>query len=119
MTEHPSKYRTDDRFRVAACADVVGTEVLLYHQIQDISEGGMCVTTATAESVGSEVDVTLTFPKTAAEIPVRGQVMWVSDEDQRRRLGLRWLDLSSDERVALRKHIAASVTSMVSRGPED
>jgi len=113
MTDHTPRTRSEDRFRVAACADVAGSDLLLYHRIDDLSEGGMCFTAPRADQVGSEIEVTLTFPRTQSEIPVRGEVVWVAEDETNRRVGLRWLELSTQERVELRTHIAASMTSLV------
>ena len=113
MPDTPSTDRSHDRFRVAACADVAGSDLLLYHRIEDLSEGGMCFASPRPDAVGASIDVTLTFPRTETEIPVKGQVVWVAEEEQERRVGLRWVELSAEERIELRTHIASSMTSLV------
>lgn len=109
-------HRSHNRYRVAACADVAGADLLLYHPIHDISEGGMCYAAATPGSPGSALDVVLTFPRTRTEIPVRGQVVWVDDDECEQRVGVRWVELSPAERRALSEHIAASKTAVASPG---
>ncbi|MBT8493390.1 MAG: PilZ domain-containing protein [Deltaproteobacteria bacterium] len=110
--KHPYD-RNHGRFRVAACADVTGSEVLLYHQIHDISEGGMRYSAASPDPIGSEVEVLLTFPRTESEVPVKAEVVWVSPDEEDRMVGLRWKDLSPAERLYLRKQIVASMTALV------
>ena len=68
---------------------------------------------ATPDPVGSEVDVLLTFPRTETEMPVKAEVVWVSNEEEQRMVGLRWKDLTPQDRVYLRKHIVASMTALV------
>lgn len=113
MNSQPDRARTHDRVRVAACADVTGSDVLLYHRIRDISEGGMSFGAARMDPVGSQLDVLLTFPRTEAEVPVKAEVAWIADEAAERLVGLRWVDLAPEERAHLRKHIAAAMTSLV------
>src|SRR5438552_3226210 len=50
------------RFVVDALVDVTASEVLLYHRIQNISLGGICIQSPTAEEVGSRVELVLNVP---------------------------------------------------------
>ncbi len=116
MKPRPSTDRNHDRYRVAACADVTGSDLLLYHRIQNLSEGGMCYAAANPDDVGTEIDVVLTFPRTEAEVPVKGEVVWVADDECERLVGLHWVDLSATERETLTEHISAAKTAVVSPG---
>ena len=53
MTEADRRAREFPRYEVSAYVDYTGTEVLLYHRIQNISLGGVCIQTPSIEEVGS------------------------------------------------------------------
>ena len=58
-SEHPREF---PRFEVNAYVDYTGNEVLLFHRIQNISLGGVCIQTTGVEEVGTLVDLVLNFP---------------------------------------------------------
>ena len=53
-SEHPREF---PRFEVNAYVDYTGNEVLLFHRIQNISLGGVCIQTTGVEEVGTLVDL--------------------------------------------------------------
>jgi hypothetical protein len=64
-SEHPREF---PRFEVNAYVDYTGNEVLLFHRIQNISLGGVCIQTTGVEEVGTLVDLVLNFPDLDASI---------------------------------------------------
>jgi uncharacterized protein (TIGR02266 family) len=111
---HGQASRREPRYRVAAFADVTGTDnVLLYHRIHDVSAGGLCFEAASAEDVGNKIDVLLSFPRAKAELPITGEVVWV-EADASPHVGLRWVNLSEETRSKLQEYISISSTAEIS-----
>jgi len=110
-SELPREY---PRYEVNAYVDYTGNEVLLYHRIQNISLGGVCIQSSGVEDVGTTVDLVINFPDLKASLSVRGEVVWVN-RDPPMDMGIRYVGLDSDRKEMLRKYIAmvrgASVTA--------
>jgi len=92
------------RYEVTAYVDYAGTEVLLYHRIENISLGGICIQTASIEPVGTIVDLLINFPDLDASVAVQGEVVW-SNQEPPMDMGIRYLNLDDEKKETLRKHI--------------
>jgi uncharacterized protein (TIGR02266 family) len=104
MTEDRNQ-REHPRYEVNAYVDYTGTEVLLYHKIQNISLGGICIQTANVEEVGSVVDLVINFPELDAQVALRGEVVWANREPPMD-MGIRYVGMDDVKRETLRKYIA-------------
>lgn len=93
--------RLHPRFAVDARADLIGEEVVLSHPIADISLGGCRFAEPAWETAGTIVQIVLTFPTLSANVPLSGRVVRATDHD----MGLRFENLSDEQKWALRKHI--------------
>lgn len=93
--------RVHPRLRINARADVIGREVVLGRPIADLSLGGCRFGGSGWEEKGTEVQMVLTFPALGANLPLTGMVVRSSDDD----MGVRFHDMSDDQKWALRKHI--------------
>jgi uncharacterized protein (TIGR02266 family) len=99
------KNRAHPRYEIEAYVDVTGPEVLLYHRIQNISLGGICIQTATLAEVGSPVVVVINFPDLGAHLELQGQVVWANREPPQD-VGIRWQNLDDERREMLKKYIS-------------
>ena len=95
---------------MTAYVDYSGSEVLLYHRIENISLGGICIQTAAVEDLGTVVDLVINFPDLDTSIAVQGEVVWANREPPMD-MGIRYLDLDDERRETLRRYI-----SQVKRG---
>jgi uncharacterized protein (TIGR02266 family) len=102
MVEKP---RAHPRYEIDAYVDVKGDDVLLYHRIQNISLGGVCIQTTNVVEVGSPVDVVLNFPDLGAQLQLRGQVAW-ANRTPPQDVGIRWVGLDEERRELLKKYIS-------------
>lgn len=93
--------RLHPRFSLNARADIVGEEVVLSRPIADISLGGCRLSGRGWEAAGTEVQIVLTFPTLSANLPLTGIVVRSSERD----MGIRFHNLSDEQKWALRKHI--------------
>src|ERR671922_94617 len=93
--------RLHPRFSLDADADVMGEEVVLQKPLVDISLGGCRFDGPGWESAGTEVQMVLTFPTLAVNLPLTGIVVRSSERD----LAIRFHNLSDEQKWALRKHI--------------
>jgi uncharacterized protein (TIGR02266 family) len=100
-SEHPREF---PRYEVNAYVDFTGNEVLLFHRIQNISLGGVCIQTSGVEEVGTIVDIVLNFPDLDASIAVRGEVVWANREPPMD-MGVRYIEMDEERKDTLRKYI--------------
>lgn len=96
--------RFHPRLRLAVTADVIGDEVMLAHPLDDISLGGCRFAGPAWEPEGRELQLVLGFPASGAAIPVAGLVVRASERD----MGVRFHELSDEQKWALRKHLRAA-----------
>jgi uncharacterized protein (TIGR02266 family) len=96
--------RAYPRYEVNAYVDYTGTDVLLYHRIENVSLGGICIQTPSVEDIGTTVDLVLNFPDLGASFQTRGVVVWANREPPTD-IGIRFLDLDEAKRETLRTYI--------------
>ena len=101
-----AKTREFTRYEVNAYVDVTGHDVLLYHRIQNLSLGGICIHTGTVEPLGTIVDVVITFPELGTELALKGEVVWANVQHPKD-VGIRWVEMSDDQREQLRSYVLA------------
>jgi Tfp pilus assembly protein PilZ len=99
------KPRAHPRYEIDAFVDVTGGELLRNHSIQNISLGGICITTTNLVEVGSPVDVVVNFPDLGAQLQLRGLVAW-ANRTPPQDVGIRWVDLDEERREMLKKYIS-------------
>jgi len=100
--EHP---RAFPRLDLKVYVDYTGSEVLLFHKVQNISLGGICLQSASVEDVGTIVELVLNFPDLDASLAVQGEVVWANREAPMD-MGIRYVDLDNERRDTLRKYLA-------------
>src|SRR5260370_21287088 len=105
MTDTDRATREHSRYEVNAYVDYTGNEVLLYHRIQNISLGGICIQTPSIEEVGSIVDLVINFPELSTSLSLRGEVVWANREPPMD-MGIRYIDLDDTRRETLKQYIA-------------
>ena len=105
MAEVSELPREFPRYEVNAYVDCTGNEVLLYHRIQNISLGGVCIQSSGVEDVGTTIDLVINFPDLSASLSIKGQVVWVNRTDPMD-MGIRYVELDNERREMLRKYIS-------------
>jgi uncharacterized protein (TIGR02266 family) len=105
MSEALEQPREYPRYEVNAYVDYTGNEVLLYHRIQNISLGGVCIQSSGVEDVGTTIDLVINFPDLSTSLSVKGQVVWVN-RDPPMDMGIRYVEIDNERREMLRKYIA-------------
>lgn len=98
--------RIQPRYEVTAYVDYTGSEVLLYHRIENISLGGICIQSTSVEQVDTIVDLVVSFPDLGTSVALQGQVVWCNTEEPMD-MGIRYIDLDNERKEILRKHIRA------------
>ena len=104
MSEASELPREYPRYEVNAYVDYTGSEVLLYHRIQNISLGGICLQSSGVEEVGTTVDLVINFPDLNATLSVKGEVVWVNRAPPMD-MGIRYVELEGERKDMLRKYI--------------
>ena len=105
MPEADRRARQYARYEVSAYVDYTGSEVLLYHRIQNISLGGICIQTPSIEEVGNLVDLVINFPELGTSLSLRGEVVW-ANRDPPMDMGIRYIDMDEARRETLRQYIS-------------
>lgn len=111
-SEHPSgpvqgshdERREHARYEVTAYVDYTGSEVLLYHRIENISLGGICIHSTNIEPLGTVVELVVNFPDLDASIAVQGEVVWIN-RDEPMDMGIRFSDLDEERKDVLRRYL--------------
>jgi uncharacterized protein (TIGR02266 family) len=96
--------RKDVRIETDALVDYTGSEVLLFHKIENISLGGISMRTATPEDLGTNVYITINFPDFNEVIEVEGEVVWTNHEEPKD-MGVKFMALTEKEKAVLRRYI--------------
>ena len=104
MGEPSENPREFPRFEVNAYVDFTGNEVLLFHRIQNISLGGISISSPSIEEVGTIVDLVINFPELGTSLALRGEVVWANREPPMD-MGIRYVDLDEERKDTLRKYI--------------
>jgi uncharacterized protein (TIGR02266 family) len=104
MSEEGRRTREHGRYEVSAYVDYTGSEVLLYHRIQNISLGGICISSPSIEEVGTEVDLVINFPELGTSLALRGEVVWANREPPQD-MGIRYVDMDDEKRETLKQYI--------------
>lgn len=108
-----SEPRAYPRYEVDAYVDVTGTDVLLYHRIQNVSLGGICIQTATLETRGTMVDVVVNFPELQKVVRLHGEVVWANPEPPQD-MGIRWVGITPEQKELLREFLDKAHPKLVS-----
>jgi uncharacterized protein (TIGR02266 family) len=91
------------RIETDALVDYTGSEILLFHKIENISLGGISIRTATPEALGTRVYITINFPDLNESIEAEGEVVWVN-HDEPKDMGVKFLGLSESDKAVLRRY---------------
>lgn len=94
------------RFETDALMDYTGSEILLFHKIENLSLGGISIRTATPEALGTKAYITINFPDFNESVEVEGEVVWVN-HDEPKDMGVKFIDLTESDKTILRKYIKA------------
>jgi len=94
------------RLETDALVDYTGSEVLLFHKIENISLGGLSIRAPTVEDMGTRVFITINFPDLNETIEVEGEVVWATHEDPKD-MGIKFLGLMESDKEVLRRYIQA------------
>ena len=104
MVDSSEQVREFPRYEVNAYVDYTGNEVLLFHRIQNISLGGVCIRTSGIEEVGTWSIWCSTSPSSTPRSPCKGEVVWANREPPMD-MGIRYIDLDEERKDTLRKYI--------------
>lgn len=100
------RLREFPRYEISAYVDYAsGDDVMLYHRIQNISLGGICITAPQIEEVGTTIDLQINFPDLGKVLEIRGEVVWANREPPMD-MGIRYLGLDEEKRELLRLYIS-------------
>jgi uncharacterized protein (TIGR02266 family) len=94
------------RIQTDALVDYTGTEVLLFHKIENLSLGGLSIFSATVEPEGTRVYLTVNFPDLQESVELEGEVVWSRDQAPKE-MGIKFIGLTQRDEDVLARYIAA------------
>ena len=97
------------RIVVNAFVDYTGAEVLLYHKIENLSLGGMCIIAPTIEEPGAQVALEINFPEDDTSIECEGEVVWAK-EGEEGVMGIKFTHMEDEDRAKLKTHLSRADT---------
>ena len=98
--------RAHPRLVLNAYVDYTGpAEVMLFHKVQNISLGGICIQTEAVEDVGTIVELVLNFPDLETSLAVQGEVVWANREAPMD-MGIRYVEMDDTKRETLKQFIS-------------
>jgi len=92
------------RIETDALVDYTGSEVLLFHKIENLSLGGLSLRAPTVEELGTKVFITINFPDLNETIEAEGEVVWTNNEEPKD-MGVKFINLSARDKEVLRRYI--------------
>ncbi len=93
------------RIEANAYVDYTGDEVLLFHQIENISLGGLSIKCPRVERVGTTVELVVNMPEEDLQIDCLGEVVWAK-ENEEGSMGVKFINLQSDQREKLKAFLS-------------
>lgn len=86
-------------------------EVMLDHEVSNLSLGGACLAVNETQPIGTKVVLFLTLPGTdELGVEVQGEVSWCNDIEPRD-IGIRFLDMAPGARDMLLKYLSRAIDS--------
>jgi c-di-GMP-binding flagellar brake protein YcgR len=103
--------RIDPRIKCDARVDYGSPdEVILDHQVENLSIGGACLSVVSGQPLGTRVVLFLSFPGFNSDTyEVEGEVVWSNDVEPRD-IGIRFLNLDGRAQEALKRYIATHLS---------
>ncbi len=84
-------------------------EVILDHEVQNLSLGGACLAVSEVQPIGTKVVLFLTLPGTDAEgVEVEGEVAWCNDIEPRD-IGIRFITMDERARQLLVRYVEGQI----------
>lgn len=100
------------RVRIKATVDVNAEELILFHPVENISLGGVCIQVPSLQEAGSKVEIVINLTEDEDEIEAKAEVVWTAESPEPR-LGLRFIEMDDNARLRLRSYLYKTNT------PED
>ena len=94
------------RIDTDALVDYTGTEVLLFHKIENLSLGGLSIFSATVEPEGTHVFLNINFPDLKETVEIEGVVVWSRNQEPKE-MGIKFINLTSLDEEVLSRYIVA------------
>jgi len=99
--ERPKEKQRSARMRVQLLAKYVSESLVVEGLVTDVSADGLFFCSDYLDGTGESVRVWLDIPWRNHPIELRGEVRWVSDRTNTGGMGIRFFDVSLEDRMVL------------------
>ena len=99
--------RKHERIKKKVKSQVEASDLITYSSTQDLSSGGMFITTPDPASKDSELNISIKLPD-GEFLNVKGLVKWTKDEDKEGNpagMGIEFIHLTDEDTKKLKKHL--------------
>ncbi len=102
-----SDKRLYPRIEANVYIDMTGDEILLFHAIENISLGGISVSSSNVENKGAMVELVLNFPGRDDALECMGEVVWTRDGNPPS-MGIMFTSLTDQDKEFLKEFLSKS-----------
>jgi len=99
--ETPRELRRSARMKVELAAKYVSDSLVVEGVVTDVSADGLFFCSDYLDSTGETVRVWLDIPWRSHPLELRGEVRWVNDAPNVGGMGIRFMDVSLEDRMVL------------------
>ena len=99
--EKPTELRRSVRTRVQLSARYVSDSLVVEGLVTDVSADGVFFCSDYLDGTGESVRISLELPWRPKPIELRGEVRWVNDGPKTGGMGIRFFDVSLEDRMVL------------------
>lgn len=99
--EKPRELRRSARMKVEIAAKYVNDSLVVEGVVSDVSADGIFFFSDYLDSTGESVRVWLDIPWRSHPLELRGEVRWVNDAPNVGGMGIRFMDVSLEDRMVL------------------
>lgn len=96
--------RRQPRIETDALVDVTASDVMLYHHIENLSLGGMCIQSPNVEPLGTRITLSINFPDLHRTLDIEGEVVWANAEHPCD-MGIKFVDPTDRDKALLKSYL--------------
>lgn len=115
--ERPTESRRSARTKVQISARYVSESLVVEGVVTDVSADGLFFCSDYLDGTGETVRISLDIPWRTAPLELRGEVRWVNDTPNTGGMGIRFFDVSLEDRMVLSSLGLSALAGSASASP--
>lgn len=115
--ERPTELRRSARTKVQIAAKYVSDSLVIDGMVTDVSADGLFFCSDYLDGTGETVRISLDIPWRPTPLELRGEVCWVNDAPSTGGMGIRFFDVSLEDRMVLSSLGLSALAGTASTSP--